>query len=71
MKKRLTITGMSCQHCVNHVKEYLEEVDGVKDVVVDLEKGTAVFEADANVTEASLNATFEGTTYVITKIEDL
>ena len=71
MKKQLKITGMSCQHCVNHVKEYLEEVDGVKDVVVDLEKGTAVFDADADVTEAGLHATFEGTTYVITSIEDL
>lgn len=31
MKKKLLIEGMSCNHCVNHVKTALtEDVEGVK-----------------------------------------
>ena len=34
MKKYLSIEGMSCKHCVNRVKKYLETVG--TDVSVDL-----------------------------------
>lgn len=71
MKKQLTISGMNCQHCVNHVTQYLEEVGGVSNVVVDLEKGIAVIDATGGVTEGDLNATFKDTTYAITSIEGL
>lgn len=37
----LMITGMSCQMCVKHVTKALQGVDGVTDVVVNLEPGTA------------------------------
>ena len=36
MKKRIIVEGMSCGHCVNHVKNALEEVNGVTNVNVDL-----------------------------------
>ena len=38
MEKLLKIEGMSCNHCVNHVKEALEGLDGVKEASVSLEK---------------------------------
>jgi copper chaperone len=38
------IKGMSCNHCVMAVTKALEEIDGVKDVKVDLAKGEAVFD---------------------------
>ena len=38
------IKGMSCNHCVMAVTKALEEIDGVKDVRVDLAKGEAVFD---------------------------
>ncbi len=38
----LKITGMSCQMCVKHVTKALQGMDGVSDVTVDLEAGTAV-----------------------------
>ncbi len=38
------INGMSCQHCVQAVKSALEQVEGIKNVQVDLEKGEASFE---------------------------
>ena len=37
----LIITGMSCQMCVKHVTKALQSVNGVTDVVVHLEPGTA------------------------------
>ena len=30
MKKKISIEGMSCSHCVNHVTNALSEIDGVK-----------------------------------------
>jgi copper chaperone len=37
------VKGMSCQHCVMAVKKALGEIEGVKEVVVNLEKGEATF----------------------------
>ncbi len=30
MKKLYKVTGMMCDHCENHVKEYVEKLEGVK-----------------------------------------
>ena len=38
------IKGMSCNHCVMAVTKALKEIDGVKDVRVDLAKGEAIFD---------------------------
>lgn len=38
---KLKINGMSCQMCVKHVTHALQGVDGVADVEVSLEAGTA------------------------------
>ncbi len=43
MEKHLKVEGMSCKHCVNRVKKYLETVGS--DVSVDLEGKKAVFNA--------------------------
>ena len=37
------IVGMTCQHCVAAVVEALGRVDGVRDVEVNLDSGTATF----------------------------
>jgi copper chaperone len=37
------IKGMSCQHCVMAVTKALKEIEGIKEVVVDLDKGEAAF----------------------------
>jgi copper chaperone len=37
------IKGMSCNHCVMAVTKALNEIDGVKDVKVDLAKGEATY----------------------------
>lgn len=45
--KTLRIGGMSCQMCVKHVTHALQNVEGVTDVEVNLEPGTAVVTYDA------------------------
>jgi copper chaperone len=47
MTKQLSIEGMSCNHCVMHVKNALAEIQGVTSVQVDLAKKSAVVEGAA------------------------
>jgi copper chaperone len=42
--KTIKVKGMSCQHCVKAVVKTLSEIDGIKDVKVDLSAGEASFE---------------------------
>ena len=47
----IKIKGMTCQHCVASVTKALEEINGVSNVKVVLEKGTATFNKDHPVTD--------------------
>ncbi len=47
MKKRLSIEGMTCGHCVMHVKNALTEVAGVASANVDLATKRAIVEGPA------------------------
>ncbi|MDY6855883.1 MAG: copper ion binding protein [Thermodesulfobacteriota bacterium] len=47
--KTVKIKGMSCHHCVKAVIRALEEIDGIKDVRVDLKKGEASFDQSKQV----------------------
>jgi copper chaperone CopZ len=47
MEKHLSVEGMSCQHCVDRVKKYLETVG--TNVSVDLEGKKARFDAGTDV----------------------
>jgi copper chaperone len=47
MKKKLLIEGMSCNHCVGHVKDALEALEGVTLVEVSLEGNYAIVETTA------------------------
>ncbi len=47
MRKLLEIEGMSCGHCVMHVKSALEGVAGVTKAEVDLVKKSAMVEGEA------------------------
>ena len=40
----IKIKGMSCNHCVMATTRALNEVDGISNVMVDLEKGEAAFD---------------------------
>jgi len=48
---KLMIAGMSCEHCVNTVKQALEGVAGVEKAAVSLKPGGAVVYGNARVEE--------------------
>jgi copper chaperone len=39
-EKTYTVTGMTCQHCVNAVTSEVSSIDGVQSTAVDLAAGT-------------------------------
>ena len=66
MKKVLLIEGMSCEHCVAHVKEALEAIDGVENVVVSLDENSATVETE--VSDEALKSAIEEEGYDVTEI---
>lgn len=48
MLKKIFIEGMSCNHCVNHVKEALSELKDSGKIQVNLEEKYAVLETSSN-----------------------
>ena len=56
MNTVLQIEGMSCAHCVRHVKEALEAVAGVNSANVSLEGKSAEVEHGDEVSLAALKA---------------
>ena len=59
MNKKLEITGMSCGHCVSHVKSALEGVEGVSQAEVSLENHEAEVTLSDQVVDADLIAAVE------------
>ncbi|WP_394855031.1 heavy-metal-associated domain-containing protein [Clostridium lamae] len=48
MKKTINIEGMSCNHCVSHVKEALTDINGVNVLEVSLEEKKAIVETEVD-----------------------
>lgn len=44
MASILKVKGMSCQHCVMSITKALSQLDGIKNVQVDLAKGEVRFD---------------------------
>jgi len=44
MDSVLKVKGMSCQHCVMSITKALSQLDGIKNVQVDLAKGEVRFD---------------------------
>jgi copper chaperone len=44
MSSVLKVKGMSCQHCVMSVTKALNQLDGIKNVQIDLAKGEVRFD---------------------------
>lgn len=68
MKKKILIEGMSCQHCVGHVKEALEGLDKVTSVEVNLENKWAIVETTNS--DDELKEAIEEEGYDVIKIEE-
>lgn len=70
MKKRIIVEGMSCGHCVNHVKTALEDINGVTNVSVDLASKTAVVEAGSDIQDDDIKFAIEDAGYEVVSIEE-
>lgn len=68
IKKQISITGMTCQHCVKHVKEALQQIQGVKKVDVSLAAGQANVIIADDVTDDMMKQAVEEAGYQVTSI---
>lgn len=68
--KKINIEGMSCMHCVMHVKNALNEVKGVSKVDVDLKGKFAAVEGQ-NISEAEIRQAVEDAGYEVVSIEEV
>ena len=71
MKKKILIEGMSCGHCVNHVKEALSELNGVTSVEVNLDTKSAIIEASVDVKEEDIKFAIDDAGYDVVGIETI
>lgn len=71
MKKRISIEGMNCNHCVNHVKEALSELNGVSNLEVNLAAKYAVIEANADVKDDDIRFVIDDAGYEVIEIQEV
>lgn len=68
MKKKILVEGMSCGHCVMHVKEALVEL-GATNVEVSLEKKLALADVNDGITDENIKFAIEDAGYDVVGIE--
>lgn len=71
MRKKILIEGMSCAHCVKHVKDALSELNGVTVVDVSLDSKSAIIEASADVKDEDIKLAIDDVGYEVAGIEIL
>ena len=69
MEKTLKIEGMMCTHCEMHTKKALEAIDGVTNVLVSHQNGTAVVTIEKNIPDDVLIHAVEDQGYQVTDIQ--
>jgi copper chaperone len=65
MDATLKVKGMSCQHCVMSVTKALSQLDGVKNVQVDLAKGEVRFDNTKEVASSRIAKAIEEAGYEV------
>ena len=61
----ITVTGMTCGHCVRSVRDGLTRLDGVSDVDVDLASGRVTLHTSAPVEADAVRAAVEEAGYEV------
>jgi copper chaperone len=51
----ITVTGMTCGHCISSVRDEVGGIPGVTGVDVDLATGRVTIESEAQVDEGAIN----------------
>mgnify|MGYP003415526768 FL=1 len=71
MKKNIIVNGMSCQKCVAHVKEALEELKDVNVLDVNLETKIAVIESNQEINDEDIKSIIDEYGYEVESIETI
>lgn len=71
MKKKISISGMSCEHCVKHVSQALQELPGVSKVEVNLGGNHAIVESSSELSDEAIKTAIDDAGYEVTAIEIL
>ncbi|MFD6856549.1 heavy-metal-associated domain-containing protein [Rhodococcus sp. NPDC060086] len=61
----ITVTGMTCGHCVSSVREEIGEIPGVTGVNVDLESGRVDIESNTVIDTSAIAAAVDEAGYTI------
>lgn len=65
MNTTITVSGMTCGHCVNSVTEELSKIAGVKEVKVDLDSGIVDITSESELAQADLTEAIQEAGYEI------
>ena len=65
MNTTITVSGMTCGHCVKSVTEELSKIAGVKEVKVDLDSGNVDITSDSELAQADLTEAIQEAGYEI------
>ena len=65
MNTTITVSGMTCGHCVKSVTEELSKIAGVKEVKVDLESGNVDITSENELVQADLTQAIQEAGYEI------
>jgi copper chaperone len=60
-----TVSGMTCQHCVNSVTEEVLAIANVGEVEVDLASGSVTITSDGELDESALSDAVDEAGYVL------
>ena len=68
MASILKVKGMSCQHCVMSVTKALRQLEGVKNVQVDLGKGEVRFDNTKEVSSNRIEKAIQDAGYEVIQV---
>lgn len=71
MVKQLSISGMSCGHCVKRVEKALSDLEGVTSVVVNLEANNAVVDCTETIADVVFIEALDDAGYDVEAITSL
>ena len=66
---KIAIDGMTCQHCVQHVTQALQNLEGVSQVSVDLDSGRAEVQTESALSDAAIEEALDEEGYRATAIQ--
>lgn len=69
LTKKLTIEGMSCNHCVKRVESALLDLEGLVSVKVNLSSKTAMIDVEDNFNDTLLFNAIDDAGYDLTQVE--